>query len=55
MRKFSSQEVINIAVELYDEKGYSRADVRTFINALVAVGLSDLDAHGIDGICDLVF
>ena len=50
MKKLTLQEVIDLAVELYDDKGFSRSDIWIFLRALQALG-SDFD---LDRVFDLV-
>ena len=43
MRKFTTQEVINMGAELYEEKGFSREQIKFWLNALVNSDLADID------------
>ena len=51
MKDFTTQDVIDIAVDLYDNKGFNRSEVYTFLRAIKAYGIVSFD---IDRIFDLV-
>lgn len=42
-RKFTTQDVIDMGVELYDEKGFTRENVRTFLQCLLDNGKAEFD------------
>lgn len=51
MKNMTTQDVIDIAVDLYDNKGFNRSEVYTFLKAIKAYGIINFD---IDRVFDLV-
>ena len=51
MRKFTTQEVINMGADLYDNKGFTRESISIWLHALIDNGLADCD---FDRIYDLI-
>lgn len=45
MRKFTAQEVITMGAKLYDNEGFSRFEIRTFLDTLVEHELADIDVN----------
>ena len=52
--KLTTQDVINMASNLFDNKGYTRADVRIFMNALVSYGMWNVSQDTLERVFDLV-
>lgn len=51
LKKLTTQDIIDIAVDLYDNKGFNRNEIRTVLKGLLAYSGSSAD---IDRIFDLV-
>ena len=51
MKKLTTQDIIDIAVDLYENQGFNRNDIYTFLRAVKANGIASFD---IDRIFDLV-
>ena len=52
--KFTTQDVIDMAADLYDNKGFTRGDIRIFLTVLQNHGQWDSTTADIDNVFDLV-
>lgn len=52
--KFTTQDVIDMASELYDNKGFSRADIRIFLKVLVDHGKWEATDSKFESVYDLI-
>jgi hypothetical protein len=52
--KFTTQDVIDMASELYDNKGFTRAHIRQFLYALVDNGKWDASWDTVERVFDLI-
>lgn len=54
MRKFTTQDCIDMASKLYDENGFTRENIRGFLTALRENGHWEATAEDLDRVYDLV-
>ena len=56
MRKFTTQEVIDMGAELYDNKGFDRATIRAWLKILNDTDMIDvkLSADSFESLYDLI-
>ena len=45
MRMFSTQDVINMGVKLYDDEGFTRENIKMWLTILVDSGLADVNVE----------
>lgn len=50
-KHYTTQQVIDIASKLYDERGFSRLDIRIYLETVLDLGQANFD---IDRIYDLI-
>lgn len=43
MKKFTAQDVIDMGVELYENKGFTRENIKVWLTALVDNNLAEVD------------
>ena len=52
--KFTAQDIIDMGAKLFDEDGFSRADIRIFMNTLRDNGMWDASADTFERVYDLI-
>lgn len=52
--KFSTQDVIDMASKLYDNEGFTRANIRTFLKVLVDNGKWDAPGDTFERVYDMI-
>lgn len=51
MKTFTAQDIVDMGAELYDNKGFSRADIKAWLTILVDNGCANVD---IESMFDLI-
>ena len=53
-QKFTTQDVIDMALKLYDEEGFTRANIRTFLKVLVDNNKWDAPGDTFERVYDMI-